>query len=286
MKQSDFASVLVEALKKAGFKYMGKIDVSKLNLEEWMGYSPQEMAARYAKEFNLVEINKILTILQAIYAQNQKGIMNFPLKNTLDSNNLPDLEYRFAFSNCGLIQKTGERANTEYRWLSTAAPLYSNAETIFNLFNNMRAFKLTPKERNFIEDNYTEGVEFLNEKLNPENLVEKKFQILRLTNYLSVKSRAKLMRESEVKTHLISSREIGRTPIVPVDKTPETNEAQALDQQSETQKKPKIKVAEGALFISTKVAKMYKKIIKHQNKELKAQRKYIKQLEDKLLNEK
>jgi hypothetical protein len=292
MQKSDFASILYEALKAAGFKYHGKIDVSQLNIEEWAKLSPQHMAKRYAEQFSLAECNKILSILQDIYNENKRENYHYSLKDNILNRKLPNPEdYRFAITHCGLIKQSGERALTKYEWLPKNAPIYADAEAIQNLYKLMKATKLTSKQRDYVEEHQDDDNESLNKEINPDKLANLEYEVDRLARYFRSKNQQRKKNgELKNKTTTILSREIKRE-LPGIDREALRSNAEQINDITEEEEQGleflddnKVvensglkSISKGTLFIMNKRMKMYRKIIKHQNI-------YIKELESQVLS--
>jgi len=277
---SDFAETLRQALLSGGYKYIGKIDLSKINVEEYKNLSSLEMVNRYSRQFRLAEHNKMLEILKGIYANNQKGIYSYSLNETLDNKGFKDPIYKFAVKRCGLIHSEGENRHTTYQWLPNDPPIYGNAEHLLAFVDSTKATPLSQKAKQYIEENCRLSTEELNKVLNPENSAQLEYKIGQQAIY----SRAKIAQREKKKKVEIPDKEIARTSI---DQNPGTTSKPEDNKEtpfgSENIKRDIVQIFEARLdYISTsseKQIKILRKLVKEQNK-------YITQLEKQLLGSK
>lgn len=165
----DFADKLYQALQNAGFKYTGKMDLSKINVEEYETLSPMEMAKKYAQASGLGKKVHVLAILQDIYNLNKRGEGKYPMMRNLVKNELEYRLYIAAFLESHLITKSGVKAGTFYTWTPKNPPLLSDAETIVDLAKEIEIERLTPREERFIDESSELGLDGLNLKVNPSN---------------------------------------------------------------------------------------------------------------------
>lgn len=263
-KNALMAVRLAEAFEKAGIKYYGKIDPEKLNPEEYENLSPREMVEKYSRENHVKQINIFLDILKENFRCNRKN-ESFPMRVKLDRHKIDFFQFTIGLQYLKLADRTGERAQTRYVWRSENTPLYSEAERLFHYIEQMKAYKLDAKARQFIETNVSLGLEKLNEQLNPGDEGERYYQIHRCFCYARQKLNKKVMQH-----HEIFERELTRDQLL------HTEDKQVREQDKdigeEQEKEAKEEDAPGLIYILNKR-------IRHQDKHIKLLCKYIKQLE-------
>ena len=261
--RSDFADTLFKALQDKGFKYFGKLEITDELFDSYHDLSPKSMADKYAFQFKLREKNNVLSLLQEIYKNNLKGIYCWNVGISLDKLNLSGIEYPFYFRNQNdFVECRGERKKTEYHWIKKEAPLFSDAEKVFEELVEMKKFSLNNSEFNFI----CKHLDLTEEEIY-KSMPDKREMIKRLPYLFKIRTTLRNQKSKEVlkekpKENLVTSVEIKRELIEkkeePVEKT-ETN----------------LKMGK-LIFLMNKKMKVQEKIEK-------SLRKYIKKLERKIL---
>lgn len=276
----DFAQKLQDALNMAGYRYIGKIDTSKFDMDEWKNLSPKEMAQRYAQNENLPVKTHILEVIKSIYASNQRGVYNIGLRTLMTDHNLDYGHYIYPLMHCGMIKKQGELNGSTYKWLLQDKPLFSHAEAIFDLFTRMKSHKLTLEQEDFIEGHTHLGLKAIQDVMNPQSDPLMQYQVFRRYNILMQKQ----SKQNKKQQKLILTRELSRQQVNnPMQQTQladdqlsgEGGQEQAGD--IKESQKPKDSLAgtlntdyPGELYVrlANKRIKMYKLIIEQQDKHL------------------
>lgn len=276
---SDFAQKLQDALNMAGYRYIGKIDTSKFNMDEWKNLSPKEMAQRYALNENLPVKTRMLEVLKSIYASNQRGVYNIGLRTLLTDHDLDYGHYIYPFMFCGMIKKEGTLSSTTYEWIPKDKPLFSHAEQIYDLYQRMKAHRLTPEQEDFIGSHIPLGLKAIQDVINPGQDPLVQYQIFRRYNILMQKhSKEQKKQQRKVLTRELS-RQAPDNPMQQIelkDQAPGQGAEEPVDEIKQMQQ-PREKPREplntdypGDLYVhlANKRIRMYKRIIEQQDKHL------------------
>lgn len=269
--KSDFASTLIDALKKANYKYFGKIEDMDSLYEEMKGLSPKEMAERYAERFNLREVNIFHNLISDIFSKKR-----ITLRNDADTFKFNYSAAKAALEGSGYVRITGQRRNTKYIWVKEDKPTFTHAREITNLYNVIMNYKTTDEERDSLRE-VVENGEDIKEYLNKQN-----YSIAQYTRLLvwGTNLKSKLKREGKAAKHKVTEAVQRQTIKRFNDQRAAANGETVKEPEEETQYQDEEEPisnmpAEQLLIEEIKMMRMEIDYLKGINKQ---QRKYIEQL--------
>lgn len=193
--KSDFASTLIDALKKANYKYFGKIEDMDSLYNEMKDLSSKEMVDRYAERYHLREISIFHSLITDIFSKKK-----ISLRVDADTFKINYSAAKAALEGSGYIKITGARRNTKYIWVKEEKPTFSHAKEITNLYNVIMNYKTTDEERESLRA-VVENGEDIKEYLNKQN-----YSIAQYTKLFvwGTNLKSKLKREGKAAKHKVT----------------------------------------------------------------------------------
>lgn len=178
-EKSDFAAKLYQALKSAGYIYTGRINLTDEEYDSYKNSSPKEMADKFAKAHNLAEKTKIFYIFRKLYEDTKSGQKTFKLREYILKEKMQQNEYMYAFMNTPelFVVENASSTHRQYVWARPDAPIFSDADIIFDFVKGINDLKLNTKIKNYIRDNIELSNDELNATLNPGNELKLAFKI-------------------------------------------------------------------------------------------------------------